>query len=77
MSSLFRSLRTLPIARQLTARPVTSKAIAFPAFRSLSTTPPRREELHDHGGTNPVQIYGPGGKAGTIPTEWVLLLSRK
>jgi len=60
--SLRAPLRTLPT---LSAIPKPAARPAF-AFRAFSSTPLARA-----GGPAPPQLYGEGGKAGEIPTEYV------
>ncbi|CAD6579100.1 MAG: Cytochrome c oxidase subunit 4 [Tremellales sp. Tagirdzhanova-0007] len=48
------SLRPLPLPRPLVARAFTSSALRF---------------ADSHGSSGPPQLYGPGGKAGEVPTD--------
>jgi len=69
MASVLRTFRAPIFRASPLARPIPiaklplARAFTFSALRSATS--------EDHGSSGPPQLYGPGGKAGEVPTEYV------
>lgn len=70
MASVIRSLRA-PLSRAtLHIRPFTTSKLNLARTFTSSTI----RSADSHGSSGPPQLYGPGGKAGEVPTEYVRCL---
>lgn len=69
MASVLRSLRLpLSLSRSFPKTPLRVLPTNFARARLFASTP-IRSDRHDVGHGGPPQLYGPGGKAGEVPTE--------